>query len=662
MFVCVGVLRGDMYMMGSYDQCLDIPHQLTEYCLVSTGIRVPPQLHTPLPLVFSVGMCLPQQCNVTDVNALVYLIPDLYVPPPSVLMPNPILCQSYKNPPYDAKAIIMIFACCVIVCIVLLSTLADLCIQLWRDGTIHRYLLLRSRPKADSNVSDESLLLRPSVDKKQPTKFDPVEWVQAFSLYKNLGTIFSTKQTSAAITCLNGIRVLSILWVIVCHNFVWIFQYTGSDNVLDLFQNMVKRFSFQAISNGFFSVDSFFFLSGLLVSYLTLRQMKRRNGKFPFVMYYVHRYLRLTPVYAFVLFLVWTLMAQLGNGPRYSPAAVPQVENCENYWWTNFLYINNLYPWELGKECIGWSWYLANDMQFFVISPLVIIPMYMFFPLGLAIAMGLLFVSFLSTGVIAGVFDMQANTFAFLAYQYQAPVNQTANSNDLLYTKPWHRIQPYLVGLVLGYVLYKKIRVPFNRYVQLCVYLVMWGVAIVLGMSTVYGLYGTWNGHVPSLAENVVYFMFSRFSFGVALALLVFICHNGYGGWVNSFLSMTMWLPLSRLAFNAYLIHPVVLTVVYGYLRNPLHLTEVELSVYAVGVSVISFAAAFLMTVFVEFPFGNLETAFFKLFGVGVRESTRAQTEVKESTPQKDAISPLRSTQYAAANFSANGEKNEKKM
>ncbi len=642
-------------MMGSYDECLDIPDQLTQYCLVSTGVGLPPQIHTPLPLVFSVGMCLPQQCNITDIYNLVYSIPDLYIAP-SALMPFPVSCQPYKNPPYDTKAIIMIFVCSVIVCIVLLSTLADLVIQLWRDGTIRHYLFLRERPKSNSNVSDESLLLKPSESKKQLTKFDPVEWVQAFSLYKNLGTIFSTKQTSAAITCLNGIRVLSILWVIVCHNFVWIFQFTGSDNTLDLFQNIVKRFSFQAISNGFFSVDSFFFLSGLLVSYLTLRQMKRRGGKFPFVMYYVHRYLRLTPVYAFVLFLVWTLTSQLGNGPRYAMAVVGTVENCENYWWTNLLYINNLYPWELGKECVGWSWYLANDMQFFIISPLIIIPMYLFFPLGLAVAIGLLFVSFISTGAIAGVFDMPANTLASVAYGYVPPANQTVNSNDLLYTKPWHRIQPYLVGLVLGYLLYKKIRVPFNRHFQLCAYLVMWGLAIILGMSTVYGLYDTWNGHIPSLAENVVYFMFSRFAFGVALALLVFICHNGYGGWVNTFLSMSMWLPLSRLAFNAYLIHPVVLSTVYGYLRTPLHLTEVELSVYAVGVSVLSFAAAFLLTVFVEFPFGNLETAFFKLFGVGARESTRAQTEVKE------AISPREPTDYLPTNYSANEEKKDKKL
>ena len=27
-------------------------------------------------------------------------------------------------------------------------------------------------------------------------------------------------------------------------------------------------------------------------------------------------------------------------------------------------------------QCMAWSWYLANDMQFYILSPLMLIPLY----------------------------------------------------------------------------------------------------------------------------------------------------------------------------------------------------------------------------------------------------------------------------------------------
>ena len=45
--------------------------------------------------------------------------------------------------------------------------------------------------------------------------------------------------------------------------------------------------------------------------------MAHRKGKFPFVTYYLHCILRLTPTYMFVLFLFWFLTVHLGHGPQF---------------------------------------------------------------------------------------------------------------------------------------------------------------------------------------------------------------------------------------------------------------------------------------------------------------------------------------------------------
>ena len=96
------------------------------------------------------------------------------------------------------------------------------------------------------------------------------------------------------------------------------------DNIGSVIKDTATQFSYQAILNGFFAVDSFFFLSGLLVSYLTMREMSRRKERgaklaniFPFVTYYLHRILRLTPAYAFVVLIVWQLLPSLGSMVRF---------------------------------------------------------------------------------------------------------------------------------------------------------------------------------------------------------------------------------------------------------------------------------------------------------------------------------------------------------
>ncbi len=59
-----------------------------------------------------------------------------------------------------------------------------------------------------------------------------------------------------------------------------------------------RTLGMQTIGNSSVSVDTFFLMSGLLVSFLLLRELDRNKGKFNVGLYYLHRYLRLTIVYA----------------------------------------------------------------------------------------------------------------------------------------------------------------------------------------------------------------------------------------------------------------------------------------------------------------------------------------------------------------------------
>ena len=62
----------------------------------------------------------------------------------------------------------------------------------------------------------------------------------------------------------------------------------------------------------------------------------------------------------------------IGSGANWTSVNDYMYLNCSRYWWSNFLYINNIVPWSQNDECIAWVWYLANDMQFFIVSPFLI--------------------------------------------------------------------------------------------------------------------------------------------------------------------------------------------------------------------------------------------------------------------------------------------------
>lgn len=58
-----------------------------------------------------------------------------------------------------------------------------------------------------------------------------------------------------------------------------------------------------------------------------------------------------------------------------------------------------------------------------------------------------------------------------------------------------------------------------------------WLVATALGVLVVYGIYGETKkgGTQFNKAENIAYGTFSRFTWGLALAWVIYACNKGYG-------------------------------------------------------------------------------------------------------------------------------------
>ena len=617
-----GYLEGNVHALGRYDECFSIPG--TQYCLSELTIE-----STALELYYA--FCLPQTCSEDDIRMSVNLMNFNLQYRPSLFQVGSVRCESDHQAPYNGGAIVMIFVWCLFGAMVIIATAFHIAHKKMEQRTKR----LRKNVEIDeeaANSSQDAPQRKTNADKARGL-------LLTFSLYETVPKIFSVKkQPQYAITCLHGIRVISMFWIILSHVQLWPSFFAS--NRTSYIRDTTTRFSYRVLPSGILAVDSFLLMSGLLVTYLTLRQLNKRKGKLKFTlsMYYIHRILRLTPVYIFVLFTYWFLTVHLADGPVWQQTVGTSsvfYKSCEKYWWTNVLFINNIFPRNHINICMPWTWYLANDMQFYILAPTIIVALFSrrYCPIGLTM-IGLLVTMNLAirAGITAGYgFSANVAKFEEVSNALSDDTQEEHNITDDLYTKPWTRVGPYLIGILMGFIFYKGLKPNFRKssFNQIF-YVSLWILAAGLYFSTVYGVHSTISEDKLSKAEDVTYQTFSRFAWSIGVACITYTCHNGYGWIVNDFLSMRLWIPLSRLTYVAYLVHGIVLFVLVFSNREPYYGTDIASMTFSITTAVLSFGAAAVISSFVEFPLINLQNAIFKLAGLEGRDSVRSSRIVKD--------------------------------
>lgn len=133
--------------------------------------------------------------------------------------------------------------------------------------------------------------------------------VHAFSAYKNSSKLLSNKVPDDAIKSLYGLKVLSLVWIVVAHAYLTLdlkvsqlmitlaASTTNAIHVKAVGQLMRTRdvnrnFWFQFVINASLAIETFFFISGLLVTLAALRRLKANPLMSPkqWLLFYVHRY------------------------------------------------------------------------------------------------------------------------------------------------------------------------------------------------------------------------------------------------------------------------------------------------------------------------------------------------------------------------------------
>ncbi|CAC5402097.1 unnamed protein product [Mytilus coruscus] len=514
------LLGGGFKWLGDYDECLHIQRSTAienkewtfgpEYCMLSVlnlqaVTNILPQYTT-----LSIGMCLPDSCSEQDTQNLIDSILRNYTN--NTFIVNKAECQE-PDKTFDTRAIIVLVTISLFVFVMVVGTVYDVTmIQLpkWekttRQSELHAetaFVESEKTPLIHHDVTD-------SYSKYKPGMFG--ELLLPFSVYTNGAKMLNTNQPEGSLTAINGIRFISMTWVILGHAYGFILS--DVDNVGSFLPKMIKRATFPAISNALVSVDTFFVLSGTLLVYIVMKELKKNGGKLNWGMFYFHRF---------------------------------------------------------------WSY-----------------PM-----IGYALLLAFLCGTWIATGIMATKWNVPMSSFdgGDMTHYYE------------IYFRPYFRMGPYLVGMFTGYLLYKTdLKLKMNRFLNLF----GWLIATVSACAVLYGVYDDVNGSRESRDVSSFYITVHRTVWGAAVGWVIFACAHGYGGYVNTVLSWKGFIPLSRLTYCAYLVHPPVIYYYLSTRRRLIHLSDIEIIYEFLGHLGLSYAAAFLASLAFEAPMMGLEKVIFK--------------------------------------------------
>ncbi|UMM37760.1 hypothetical protein L5515_009426 [Caenorhabditis briggsae] len=568
-FPSTGIFEIPLLFDGSYQECQRISGKKydTNYCYV---VLVPgkdsKKCHvdkngdsTPTTIFWRSAVCMSNNCNQQEISNIFNQISDI---PFTACGAH---CSSFPVQKTPFFWIFSIFLA-VIILIALVATFVDFLLDSFGETKKERHLALR-------------IFL-------------------TFSFWTNAEIILSVKeQKPGFIKCLDCIRFLSMLWVVSGHTMGGI----GFPDVLLPVTSFNKHLWNHLILNAFFSVDTFFLLSGIVVAYLFFKNPLKKaqiTSPITWILFYVHRYLRLTPpLMIFIGFYI--AYSEYIQGPTAAAglnSITYAVNGCKKTWWRNLLYINNFG--DSTQACYGITWYLAVDTQLYLIAPIILIALWFSFLFG-----------FLT--VVAGCAGSIITVYILYA-QYHLPADQFGKGNlldfgKMIYQKPWIRCTPYLVGLLVGYGLanFGKRRIRLNWYLAIIGWLIALGIAIACLFSTNdYDKGAVWTDF-----EKATYYNFSRFLWSIAVSWVIVANHMGWGGPINNFMSHPIWQPLGRLSYCAYIVHFFLIPFYENLDVSPMHYySTFQIWIYyAVPITIIAYIFAFFWSCLFEISTLKLE-------------------------------------------------------
>lgn len=415
---------------------------------------------------------------------------------------------------------------------------------------------------------------------------------EAYNPVKNLKDLFGAPR-SEGLTILDGIRAIGIIWVIGSHTW-WVlaWNFWGDADYTTLGDSYLMR----GIRNGDVAVDMFFVLSGFLIAHILISEYDK-TGSLSVVRFYVRRYLRIMPAYGLVLAVFWVAQYFV------NPLGCDDCNFCHYFGWSNLLFVNNMAS-PFFMTCMIWTWSIAVEVQFYLVSPFIVWLLVKRERLGYALCAFLIVLCIFLRGLLSYLYGY---------YLHNEPDN---SYSDVIYNKVWTRMSPYVMGIVIAY-LNKRYFAKRKESPQPLRYQILWVVGLLLALfglsAEVFFGHGYMGPFDPS--ARLFFIAFHRTFYGLCTvylicgALVVKACD---GVIIHGIMRAYRWVMglrfiyvFATMSYTMYLIHVIFITGMVIY-RHPLVISFGLFVEYWVESVVASFILSLPLHLFVEKPWMNM--------------------------------------------------------
>jgi len=619
---------------GKYTMCTEAKQ--TRFFLVSMDGGVPfSRESVPIEL----GICAPDVCGKDDVEGLflsgmasrIFHVSNLtFFRVSNVTSTSPQL--DLRS--FDTGAVVASVVVGVLVLMMLVATAIH--ILSWQDAATSEpepeFPAAANGVHATRGLLPAEHVPRPSI----ATRLTKLTVVKAFSLIGDSGTLpkLFEKTPYKPTDCLNGLRVMSMVWVILGHTFFMVKGISGYTNegdiVLSPFNDAVAENNplFSIIVSAQMGVDSFFYLSGFLLSHLTLKELIGNRGKLNVVAAIGMRYIRLTPSLGIAMLVYYKIWMYFASGP-FAPRFQESIwSRCDGSWWSELTYTMNFLPFDSNRVCMGWTWYLGDDMIFFIVS-ICIMPVY--YHRKLYGWMLVLVLTAASLGITTWLIVRYNLGFYIFDYHYD-------RYTYYAYSKPYNRSPAYFVGVVTAWIVEEMEKRGFTRIERDCNFgigtrrywtcaFLIWGVMlfVIFIPITDFGV----NRNSWGNFANVLYLNFARPLWAACWAVITLLCYFGQLPVVDRFLAHSAWTPFARLTYGAYLLHPFVIKLAAGSSVQYYTFSSMDMAYRHVGNTFFSYSGSAILWVLVERPTMTLTSALFKKPRAAARSVQKATSELE---------------------------------